>query len=179
MPNKPEPAGEGPSHAFFPSAEAPSFCSRATPVVPARDDLRTFELERALAEASGTLRLPSSSPGASPSSRPTYVPDELMDPVVESGPIVSISTPPCLEVPQPFERPSAPATIPAPPRFAVRESDEAPAEPPRGRGRAVFARVLFVLLFGGVTSLLGYAFKAPLTDAAHQVRAVASPMLAQ
>jgi hypothetical protein len=175
MQDKPEPAG----HGFFPAAEAPSFCSRATPVVPARDDLRTFELERALAEASGTKRIPSASPGASPSSRPTYVPDEVLDPMLESGPMVSISTPPCLEVPQAVERPSAPATVPAPPRFAPSEPAEASVQAARPRGRALFARVLFVLLFGGVASLLGYAFKSPLTDAAQRVREVAVPVVAR
>jgi hypothetical protein len=39
--------------------------------------------------------------------------------------------------------------------------------------------VLFVLLFGGVASLLGYAFKSPLTDAAQRVREVAVPVVAR
>jgi hypothetical protein len=163
MPNHPEPARDRISHAFFPPAEAPSFCSRATPLVPARDDLRTFELERALAEASGTLRI--SAPGASPSSRPTYVPDEVLDPAAESDPLVTVSTPPALEVPGPLERPSAPATIPAPPRVSARAAEPTASEPPRRQGRALFARALFVLLFGGVATLLGLAYKAKLVDA--------------
>jgi hypothetical protein len=102
-----------------------------------------------------------------------------MEPMLESGPMVSISTPPCLEVPEPVDRPSAPTTVPAPPRFDASEPAEAPVEAPRGHGRAMFARVLFVLLFGGAASLLGYAFKAPLTDAAERVRALAVPAVAR
>jgi hypothetical protein len=163
MPNDPEHAEKSRSHSFFPAAEGPSFCSRRTPVVPARDDLRTFELERARAEASGTLRIPE----VSQSSRPTYVPDEPMDVIeamADSGPIVTVATPSVLELPRAMDFESKPPTIPAPPLtprdFAAFQQpmDETVAR----RGRAIFARFLFVLLFSAVAMLLGYAFKPQL-----------------
>jgi hypothetical protein len=171
MPNDPEHAVKSSSHSFFPTAEAPSFCSRRTPVVPARDDLRTFELEHARADASGAQRIPE----VSESSRPTYVPDEPMDVIetmADSGPIVTVATPLVLEVPRVADFESKPPTIPAPPltpsgsAASPRPMEEPdPVGLPRRRGRAIFARVLFLMLFGGVASLLGYAFKPQLADA--------------
>src|SRR5689334_21726630 len=114
MPNDPEHTGKSPSYSFFPTAEAPSFCSRQTPLVPARDDLRTFELAHARADASGTQRIPE----VSESSRPTYVPDEPMDVIeamADSGPVVTVGTPSVLEVPREPDFESKPPTIPAPP----------------------------------------------------------------
>jgi hypothetical protein len=171
MPNDPEHAGKSPSHSFFPTAEAPSFCSRRTPLVPARDDLRTFELEHARADASGTQRIPE----VSDSSRPTYVPDEPMDVIeamADSGPVVTVATPSVLEVPRVEDFESKPPTIPAPPptpgSFAALAhplEEPQPGGLTRRRGRALFARALFVMLFGGVATLLGYAFKPQLAGA--------------
>jgi hypothetical protein len=178
MPNQPEPAGKSSHHSFFPTAEAPSFCSKPTPLVPARDDLRTFDLEAARAEASGLQPIPV----VSPSSRPTYVPDEPLEAMLDSGPIVSVETPSCLEVPREPEWESKPPTIPAPPRTPQLHLQSPPGageELPRARGRAIFARALFVLLFGGAASLLGYAFKPQLTDALNRVHARVAPTRAR
>jgi hypothetical protein len=177
MPNEPEPAVEISRHSFFP-AEAPSFCSKPTPIVPARDDLRTFDLEAARAEASGLQPIPV----GSPSSRPTYVPDEPMEAILESGPIVSVQGPSVLEVPSAPDWESKPPTIPSAPRTPSLEF-HSPPEPversSRGSGRTLFARILFVLLFSGVASLLGYAFKPQLTDALTSAQGAVAPLLAR
>src|SRR5688572_5578416 len=148
MPNEAEPAVESSLHSFFP-AEAPSFCSKPTPLVPARDDLRTFDLEAARAEASGLQPIPA----GSPSSRPTYVPDEPLEAMFESGPVVSVQGPSSLEAPSAPDWESKPPTIPSPPRtpsVELRSPAELVGHSARGRGRTLFARVLFVLLFSGV-----------------------------
>jgi hypothetical protein len=177
MPNKAEPAVESSRHSFFP-AEAPSFCSKPTPLVPARDDLRTFDLEAARAEASGLKPVPV----GSPSSRPTYVPDEPLAAMFESEPTVSVQAPSSLEVPSALDSESKPPTIPSPPRtpsLDLRSPPEPVEQSSRGRGRTLFARVLFILLFGGVASLLGYAFKPQLTNALNSAQGAVAPLLAR
>jgi hypothetical protein len=152
---------------FFPTKEGPSFCSLPTPVVPAREDLRAFEAG-VQTDQSGTLRLLTS-----PSSRPTFVPDEIAEPIVESGPIASLETPTVLEVPR-VPSPSLPPGYAAlsPAESAPVEPELALPAPSPARGRAILARLLFVMLFGGVTALLGYAVRPELAAAATHLRAV-------
>src|SRR6185503_16946274 len=76
---------------FFPDAEAPSYCSRPTPVVPPNDDLRGFGRD------SGPPATPSSRPTAAPgelepvvtiaSDRPTYAPDQVLAEMIERATI--------------------------------------------------------------------------------------------
>jgi hypothetical protein len=154
--------------------EAPSFCSRPTPVVPARTDLRTFPDEHAAAVPDDDT----SAPPTTPSSRPTYVPD---DPVALA---TALAAAPTVEVsfdeaaPLSFTETELASGIvarptPPPPKLHVapRLLDE-PAHPEERRSmRPLVSRGLFVLLFGAVVALLGYAFRAQLGSAMSQARA--------
>jgi len=153
------------SPSFFPAAEAPSFCSRRTPVVPPNDDLRSFGLEAFDSEGSGPRNVPSPSsrPTMGPgelepvrgiaSDRPTYTPDEVLVEMLERA---TIGTP----VPAPVHEVKLPDVAP-PARVTTR----------RGRGRALVSYGLFTVLFGGVLGLLGYAMQPKLLHVMDVVRA--------
>ena len=119
---------------FFPPAEGSSFGSRPTPVIPAPISLRSFGKESA------------------PPSVKVTVEEQLA-----SVPAPSEAPPSSGAADQHFWN-SAPSTAPqslAPPII------EAPA-PPR-RARSNVAKVLFVVLFGAVVALLGYAVQQQLS----------------
>lgn len=141
-----------PVASFFPP-EAPSFCSRPTPVVPANDDLRGFSGEFP-AEESGTRSM------ASPSSRPTFAPGELEAHALISSSRSSLPEDVIAEMLHrasvgPSVRPLDPPESEAPPFVPVN---------PRRRGAA---RVLFAVLFGGAVALFGYAFQPRVAAALH------------
>lgn len=146
---------------FFPAAEAPSFCSRPTPVVPANDDLRSFGSLDAEGSGPRAIATPSSRPTVGPgelepvrviaSDRPTVAPDEVLAQIFERA---TIGTP-------------VPAPAVSPPDVTVAPT----ATPRRSRGRALAARALFTVLFGGVLGLLGYAVRPQLMHAVDVVRA--------
>jgi hypothetical protein len=120
-------------------------------------------------------------PSSSISDRPTYVPEDYIEPRRESPPSLTIEEAPASE---PFEMArlaEAPATsarrLP-PPLPVAQPAAEARAAtlPPRTRGRRVYlARALFFVLFGAVGSLLGYAFRAELAHVVGQVHGGAHP----
>jgi hypothetical protein len=158
-------------HSVFPAAEPASFCSRPTPVVPANPELH------AGAEAAPPSERPAarpSTPSGSISDRPTFVPDDYIEPRRESPPSVTIEEEPAsqpresarlLDAPPPSPHPSLPV---APPAAAARAVTLAP----RTRRRRVYlARALFCVLFGAVGSLLGYAFRSELTQAGARLHA--------
>jgi hypothetical protein len=142
-----------PVASFFPP-EAPSFCSRLTPVVPASDDLRGFDGEFS-ADESGTRSM------ASPSSRPTVAPDEL-----ESLALISASRDPLPDDELMAEMMQMASVGPS-----VRPLDhqvlEAPLFVPVNPRRRGFARALFAVLFGGALALFGYAFQPRILAALH------------
>jgi hypothetical protein len=175
----------GRAGSLFPAAEAASFCSRPTPVVPPPDELRSF----------GSLQPEAriSYPQVSPSSRPTYVPEEVEYPYFgeeaqtrpgvirfpQGGSSADPSPPESVEPGAPAEQAEVRSTAEMPlesgpsvslgPIVPLDSLDLAP-EPsvpdaaPRARlpWRRWVARGLFVVLFSGVTGLLGYAFKPEL-----------------
>jgi hypothetical protein len=158
----------------FPPIEPKSFCSRPTPVVPARGDLLEF---RADSLRPGTLGS-QPAPAPSPSSRPTLTPEDLgiaspvsgsfapepeASGVVETGSLAPVSSlaPPAVEV--------GPIVSLEPGLYAAAE----PMQRRTRRWRPIFARLLFVILFGGVAGLLGYAFRAQLADALREAQALA------
>jgi hypothetical protein len=158
----------------FPTREGPSFCSRPTPVVPANPELIAND-ERPDA---GT-HLPSTRP----SDRPTFVPDDYVEPRIESPPVVTVGDPTPLDGSDetfPAElatnrTESGVIPVPAPALVAVAEVPTLkPAEGQSyagsGRGRVYFSRLLFVVLFGAVGTLLGYAFKPQFEGALEQLR---------
>ena len=109
---------------------------------------------------------------------------DVIEAMADSGPIVTVSTPSVLEVPRAVDFESKPPTIPAPPLtprgFAAFERPmEEAVELPRNRGRAIFARSLFVLLFGGAATLLGFAFKPQLADAYTRAQGAVQLVLAR
>lgn len=155
---------------FFPADEAPSYCSRPTPVVPANDDLRSFGREGVVdAEGSGprAIGTPSSRPTVGPgelepvrviaSDRPTVAPDEVLAEIFERATIGTPIPAPGLE----------PPNVTAPPKMT-----------PRGRRRALASYALFGVLFGGVLGLLGYAMRPRLVHAVDVVRARVAPLSA-
>jgi len=141
-----------PVASFFPP-EAPSFCSRPTPVVPPNDDLRGFGDEFP-ADESGTRSM------ASPSSRPTLAPDEVEALALISSSRASIPEDVLAEM---LERASVgPSVRP----LESPESEPPPFIPvnPRRRGAA---RVLFAVLFGGAVALFGFALQPRIAAALH------------
>ena len=149
------------SESEFPP-EAPSINTRPTPLVPASQELRI-------------LGMRSQPPGLdSREAREMMItrPDGLAH---SEPPDVVISVPPSLPAdgPRPSSRPTASY---GPARHAEQEFFEAAAGPPnvrslapevgrprpRSRARAIFARVLFLTIFAGVATLLGFAIKKKL-----------------
>jgi hypothetical protein len=173
----------------FPGAEAASFCSRPTPVVPARDDLKNFESLKPEPRISY--------PEVSPSSRPTYVPDEhdypyfgeeaktrsgislLPEERITAEPKPPASVLPGVPVAAPATPESGPiiALGPIVPLDSLSPS-AAPAiaarTPARLPWRRWVARGLFVVLFSGVAGLLGYAFKPHVARTARGLGLVAA-----
>ncbi len=167
--NQLEPRTEAP-HSIFPAAEPSSFCSRPTPVVPANLELCAHD-ETTRGHASERPAARPSVPSGSISDRPTYVPEDYIEPRRESPPSLTIEE---AAESEPFEIAEAPPTsarrIP-PPLPVAQPAAEARAAtlPPRTRGRRVYlARALFFVLFGAVGSLLGYAFRAELAHVVGQ-----------
>jgi hypothetical protein len=170
----------------FPAAEPASFCSRPTPVVPANPDLgedEPSEHESNMPEPPARASVSS----VRPSDRPTFVPDDYVEPRLESPPSVTIDgiTPlDGADEAAPAESPAHvglaaagehPAPLLVPPiTTALTRSDETTAPPRASRGRLAFARVLFILLFGSVGTLLGYAFKPQVAAALEQMRGASS-----
>jgi hypothetical protein len=161
----------------FPAAEPASFCSRPTPVVPANPELCADEPSTGERDSVRPAARPSV-PSTSISDRPTFVPDDYIEPRLESPPSVTFGEEPPSDV---LLAPAAPiatpelAPRPMPPPLPI-----APATPaahavtlrPRARSpRVLFARVLFVVLFGAVGSLLGYAFRPELAHGLGRLRA--------
>jgi hypothetical protein len=153
----------------FPAHEGPSFCSRPTPVVP----LNPHTLERESA------RPRQSTPSVRPSDRPTFVPDDYIEPRLESPPSVTIDGPTPLEGEDAAASAEAataalpplslsPSVVPVPPPLPKAETTRAAS---RSGGRLFFARFLFIVLFGAVGTLLAYAFKPRLAGALEHVRA--------
>lgn len=138
---------------FFPP-EAPSFCSRPTPVVPPSDDLRGFSGESPFEESGERLL-------ASPSSRPTLAPDE-----VEALALISASRDEL-----PHEAIMAEMVHMASVGPSVRPLEHPVVEPPglvpANPKRRAAARVLFAVLFGSALALFGYAFQARVSAALH------------
>jgi hypothetical protein len=183
----PQPSGARIS--VFPGAEAASFCSRPTPVVPARDDLKNFDSLKPEPRISY--------PEVSPSSRPTYVPDEHDYPyfgeeaktrsgisllpgdriTVEPKPPASVL--PDVPLADPLKPESGPIIALGPivaldslaPSTAPAAAARTPARLP---WRRWVARGLFVVLFSGVAGLLGYAFKPHVARTARGLGLVAA-----
>jgi hypothetical protein len=155
---------------FFPDAEAPSYCSRPTPVVPPSDDLRSFGREASDVDGSGLIATPSSRPTAGPgelepvmaiaSDRPTFAPDQVLAEMIERATIGTPIPPPDVTPPT-VTPPTATSTSMVVPR--------------RGRGRAWGAYALFTVLFSGVLALLGYALRPTLGHAVDVVRGRVAP----
>ncbi len=139
---------------FFPP-EAPSFCSRPTPVVPASDDLRGFSGEYPI-EARDERTL------GNPSSRPTLAPDE-----VEALALISAtrdSLPHEAIMAEMMQMASVGPSV----RPLEHEEAEAPAPlVPVNPRRRNAARVLFAVLFGAALTLFGYAFQPRISAALH------------
>lgn len=160
---------------MFPAAEPSSFCSRPTPVVPANPELCDND-ESAHEHATERPAARPSAPPGSISDRPTFVPDDYMEPRRESPPCVTI------EEETARDEPLAPASLVDPPLLLPRRLPPplpvAPAAaaaraltvpPSTGHRRVLFARVLFVVLFGAVASLLSFAFRPELAHALGQL----------
>ena len=155
---------------MFPAAEPTSFCSRPTPVVPANPEL-CDKGESAHEHATERPAARPSAPPGSLSDRPTFVPDDYIEPRRESPPRVTIE-----EETAPDE-PLEPASLVETPLFARRLPPPLPVPAPAAAARALtvppstrhrrvlFARVLFVVLFGAVASLLSFAFRPELAHA--------------
>jgi hypothetical protein len=149
------------SDSVFPPEEAPSVNSRPTPLVPASQELRALGMR--------------SHPPALDSREAREMMITRPDGLAHSEPPdVVISVPPSL--PAGGERPSSrPTASFGPARHAENAFFEATAAPPnvqslppvgrprhRSRARAIFAKVLFVTIFAGVATLLGFAIKKKL-----------------
>jgi hypothetical protein len=168
-------------HSVFPAAEPASFCSRPTPVVPANPDLYADEQS---ADEQRTDERDSVRPAARPSvpsnsisDRPTFVPDDYIEPRRESPPSVTFGEEPpsgaLLAPASPLETPGLGGRLVPPPLPIAAATPPAHAVTVRPRARSprvLFARVLFVVLFGAVGSLLGYAFRPELAHAFGRLR---------
>lgn len=150
----------------FSTDEAPSFCSRQTPLVPASDDLRVLSM--------GSVPPPSDAgehPGsARPSSRPTLASDELYRAIIGGE---SVEDDVLSAV---VERATVAPALPVIefPSLEAETSELTALEPPLApvsRQRRIVARVAFMLLFGGVAALLGYAVEPRLASIATTVLA--------
>jgi hypothetical protein len=143
----------------FPAAEAPSFCSRQTPVVPPPTDaLREWAEESFPADMSGAYPIPS------PSSRPTVGPGEL-----DAFPYIPSDRPTLTAedvIAEMIERATVGTPIPA--AHAAVTLAAAP-RPRRATRRTIVARAVFTLGFGGVLALLGYALQPRLAGALREV----------
>lgn len=148
------------SDSVFPPSEPSSLGSRPTPIVPASEELRA-------------LGKRSHPPGGVHGHPPALVVDS------EPPEVIVHSEPPSEgEGPRPSSRPTAsfgPAARPesaAPSAPGEQQFWQAAPQPnvlslppevlpqrPRSRARAIFSKVLFVMLFGGIATLLGYAVK--------------------
>ena len=139
---------------FFPP-EAPSFCSRPTPVVPASNDLRGFSGEYPVAE-NGERSL------VSPSSRPTLAPDE-----VEALALISASRDSLPHEEIMAEMMHMASVGPSVRPLEHAEIEALPPLVPSNPRRRNAARVLFAVLFGGALALFGYAFQPRISAALH------------
>jgi hypothetical protein len=170
---------QGPS--LFPAMEPASFCSRPTPIVPPRDDLRNFDASNG-EQADGRISLPS----VSPSSRPTVAPgDDLLYPTFDAEeratrPGISlVPDEPLVPVPSHAES-SSPVIALGPVVYVTAPSPPETEEPPVPVGapwRRWFARSLFAVLFGAVATLLGYAVKPKAQQLVQELRGEAVPKL--
>ncbi|HYP97213.1 MAG TPA: hypothetical protein VER96_00980 [Polyangiaceae bacterium] len=152
----------------FSKDEAPSYCSRPTPLrPPPSDELRDFGSER-LGTQPSNGGVPST-----PSSRPTVVPNEL-----PSLPYTASAAPPdtakVVRESQ-VEPPIALMPIPRPPSPAVITIEPPPRR--RGSARATIAWGLFVFGFGWMLGIAGYVFRPRLGVALHELQ-VRLPLLA-
>jgi hypothetical protein len=172
MANDPYQAREEERQSLFPAHEGPSFCSRPTPVVP----LNPHALEHESA------RPRQSTPSVRPSDRPTFVPDDYIEPRLESPPTVTVEGPTPLDGEDPVAAAAgapgattglslSPSAAPIPPPLPTADT-----APPRARSgaRVFFARLLFVVLFGAVGTLLACAFKPQFAGALERVRGVST-----
>ncbi len=175
---------------MFPAEEPASFCSRPTPVVPANPDLGEDEpRENEPGENESSTPEPPARASVSsvrPSDRPTFVPDDYVEPRLESPPSVTIDGIAPLESgdeaapadSQAFVGLAAagehPGPLLLPPLTTALSRLDVTAPPRAPRGRLAFARVLFILLFGSVGTLLGYAFKPQVAAALGQMRGTSS-----
>jgi len=149
----------------FSTEEAPSFCSRQTPVVPASDDLRVL----AMGSVPPAPDFEERSASVRPSSRPTLASDELYRAIVGAESVQDEALSAVVEG----------ATVaPALPVFEFPPIGAEPTEPaaieqvrPALSPRRLLARVAFMLLFGGVAALLGYAVEPRLAGLAATVLA--------
>jgi hypothetical protein len=149
---------------LFPAAEAPSFCSRQTPVVPPPTDaLREWAQESFPADLSGAYPIPT------PSSRPTVGPGELdAFPYVASDHIPSDR--PTLTADEVLAEMIERATVGTP--IPAAHAAVTLAATPRARRatrRTIVARAVFTLGFGGVLALLGYALQPRLAGALREL----------
>lgn len=166
---------------MFPALEPASFCSRPTPVVPANPELGDDEASDDEANAPEAPARPSFS-SVRPSDRPTFVPDDYVEPRLESPPSVTIDGIASLEGADEAAAPESqalaglaasaegPALLLAPPITTGPNRSDVTAPPRAARPRLAFARVLFILLFGGVGTLLAYALKPQVAAALEQMR---------
>lgn len=155
---------------LFPPDEAPSYCSRPTPLVPPPSpELRDYGREKFSAHASGThvIGSDSSRPTIGPgeldpfpytdSNRPTYVPEDVLEEMLERA---TVGTP----IPAPPPLPTA-VTIEAPPRR-------------RASTRQVIARSVGLVALSGMLGFAGYAFQPHLAGAAHTLWARVATLVA-
>jgi len=157
------------SDSVFPPDEAPSLNSRPTPIVPASEELRTLGMRSeppGLAGREAREMMITQPDGLAHSHRPE---------AHSHRPEMVATEPP--SPPGDGQRPSArPTASFGPARAAEQDFFEAAPGPssyrslapaalrprPRSRGRAIFARVLFVMIFAGIATLLGVAIKKKL-----------------
>jgi len=150
------------TESLFSKDEAPSYCSRPTPLrPPPSDELRDFDSER-LATQPSNGGVP-----ATPSSRPTVVPSEL-----PSLPYTASEAPPdTAEVVRADKVDASIALmpIPCPPLPAAITIEPPPRR--RGNARGAIAWGLFVFGFGWMLGIAGYVFRPRLGVALHELQA--------
>jgi hypothetical protein len=125
-----------------------------------------------LAPAPPRLSAPRAPAPARPAAPPHAAPAPLIaEAPLDSQDLIATDRPPAMPPPL-ITTPGAPA---APTVFVTQDA----TIPPRARGPRAWSRILFVVLFGGVGSLLGYAFRPELAhalvklgDAAHRTTSV-------
>ena len=151
---------QAPTESLFSDDEAPTCCSRPTPLLPPPgNELLDFGSEPAIARSSNTYAI------QMPSLPSTLGAGEL--PPFPQDPVQAVDMVNGLLAKRRVRGRASPLT-PVPPLVVI--AIEAPTSR-RRKARRVIARRLFVLGFSGLLGVFGYTFRLQLASALHELQA--------